>query len=131
MWHKDFLRCVLAQNRSSDKSGIPKKNPRALLAFPPKWSLLTKGLDPRVRPLPVARGINQYRLHDVNARPSPQQHQVALTDYRIKRHDTPKQIQAASTTVGQNVPHLLDWYNWAKPQQLCYQRDLSHTSPNG
>ena len=45
----------------------------------------------------------------MNTRPPRHLRQAASTDYRIQRHDT---------RAGRSVPHLLDWYKWAKQQLL-------------
>ena len=39
----------------------------------------------------------------------------------VQRRHIPDQIRVADTTDGRSVPDQLDWYNWAKSQQLCYQ----------
>ena len=69
-------------------------------------------------------------LRDANAWTSWDLCQAAWADYHIQRRDTPDQIRAADTTVSRSLPHLLDWYYWAKQQQVFAMNSLNGFQSN-
>ena len=136
---KPFLRWVRAQDRShfgegghfGERTQHSPKCPRPRRHYPKKWRLKRQALNLASLWRVTACGDGSLSFddcqswpRDANARSPRHTRQAASTDYRIQRRDSPDPIRVVDTTPGWSLPHLLDWYNSTKSQQLFATNDI-------
>ena len=116
----------------SDKPSPSKGWPRLQgMAPPPRDGPTSKGTAPPSKGRPASKGRPHWGSKNVSLDHMMWMLELTASDsfnwLLYPETWTLDQIRATDTTVGRSMPHLLDWHNWKKLQQICYQFDINRT----